>query len=42
MKYTPTESVLKYEIGEEIKLREEDIELLFEAFFSEMESKFAK
>jgi hypothetical protein len=40
MKYDPTKSVLKYKIGDEIKLKEEDFELLFKAFFSEMERKF--
>ncbi len=34
MLYDPTKSVLKYNIGDEIKLKEED---LFKVFFSEME-----
>jgi hypothetical protein len=38
----PTKSVLKYKIGDEIKLKEEDFELLFKAFFSEMERKFVE
>jgi hypothetical protein len=42
MMYDPTKSVLKYKIGDEIKLKEEDFELLFKAFFSEMERKFVK
>ncbi|SDN69576.1 hypothetical protein SAMN04487897_104114 [Paenibacillus sp. yr247] len=40
MMYDPTKSVLKYKIGDEIKLKKEDFELLFKAFFSEMERKF--
>lgn len=42
MMYDPAKSVLKYNIGDDIKLNEEDFELLFKAFFSEMESKFVK
>jgi hypothetical protein len=42
MKYDPTKSVLKYKIGDEIKLKEEDFEVLFKAFFSEMERKFVE
>jgi hypothetical protein len=42
MMYDPTNSVLKYKIGDEIKLQEVDFELLFKAFFSEMERKFVK
>lgn len=42
MKYEPSNSVLKYNIGDEIKVKEEDFELLFKAFFSEMERKFVK
>jgi hypothetical protein len=42
MKYDPINSVLKYNIGDEIKVKEEDFELLFNAFFSEMEKKFVK
>jgi hypothetical protein len=38
--YDPAKSVLKYQLGDEIKLKEEDFELLFKAFFSEMETKF--
>jgi hypothetical protein len=40
MKYDPAKSVLKYKIGDEIKLNEEDFQLLSKAFFSEMERKF--
>jgi hypothetical protein len=42
MLYDPAKSVLKYKLGDDIKLKEEDFELLFEAFFSEMERKFVK
>jgi hypothetical protein len=42
MTYDPPKSVLKYQLGDEIKLKEEDFELLFKAFFSEMETKFVK
>jgi hypothetical protein len=42
MKYDPTKSVLKYKIGDEIKLKEADFEVLFKAFFSEMERKFVE
>jgi hypothetical protein len=40
--YDPAKSVLMYQLGDEIKLKEEDFELLFKAFFSEMETKFVK
>jgi hypothetical protein len=42
MKYDPTTSILKYKIGDEIKLIEKDFELLSKAFFSEIEKKFVK
>jgi hypothetical protein len=42
MLYDPAKSVLKYKIGDEIKLTEDDFELLSKAFFSEMERKCVK
>jgi hypothetical protein len=42
MQYDPAKSVLKYKLGDEIKLKAADFELLSEAFFSEMERKFVK
>ncbi|MGG0656038.1 hypothetical protein [Rummeliibacillus pycnus] len=40
IKYKPEKSVLKIEIGDEIKLTVKDFELLSKAFLDEMESKF--
>ncbi|HWI49950.1 MAG TPA: hypothetical protein VNU45_17185 [Rummeliibacillus sp.] len=40
IKYKSEKSILKYEIGDEIKLNAEDFEQLSKAFFDEMESKF--
>jgi hypothetical protein len=40
MAYDPAKSVLKFKIGDEIRLNHEDFKLLSQAFFSEMESKF--
>jgi hypothetical protein len=40
IKYDPTSSVLKYEVGDEIKLNEKDFELISEASFAEIEKKF--
>jgi hypothetical protein len=41
IKMNPAKSVLKYEIGDKIRLNEADFSLLFEAFFSELESKYS-
>ncbi|MFB5089202.1 hypothetical protein PGC35_18745 [Psychrobacillus sp. PGGUH221] len=38
--YDHSKSVLKYQIGDEIKLRKEDFVLLSKEFFAEIESKF--
>lgn len=40
IKYDPTQSVLKYEEGKEIKVSEADFVSLSKAFFGEIESKF--
>jgi hypothetical protein len=40
IKYDPSQSVLKYEAGKEIKLNEADFVLLSKAFFAEIEKKF--
>jgi hypothetical protein len=40
IKYNPAKSVLKLQIGEEIKLMESDFVALFRAFFAEIETKF--
>ncbi len=40
IKYDPDSSVLKYRLGDEIKLSEKDFLLLYKAFFNEIESKF--
>ena len=40
IKYEPASSVLKYQVGDEIKLNESDFLLLYKAFFAEIESKF--
>jgi hypothetical protein len=40
IKYDPAKSVLKYEVGDEIKLNQKDFELISEAFFNEIEKKF--
>lgn len=39
-KYIPDKSVLKYQIGDEIKLNEADFLLIFKAFFTEIENKY--
>jgi hypothetical protein len=40
IKYSPEKSILKLQIGDEIKLTESDFVLLFKAFFADIESKF--
>jgi hypothetical protein len=40
IKYDPAKSVLKYKVGDDIKLNEEDFELLSKAFFAEIEKKY--
>ena len=40
IKYDPSNSVLKYKVGDEIKLNEADFLLLYRAFFAEIENKF--
>jgi hypothetical protein len=40
IKYDPAGSVLKYKVGDEIKINEADFVLLYKAFFTEIESKF--
>jgi len=40
IKYTPAKSILKLQVGDEIKLTESDFVLLFRAFFTETETKF--
>ena len=41
IKLSPEKSVLKYKVGDEIKLKEEDFVLLSKAFFAEIERKFS-
>ena len=40
IKYNPSKSILKIQVGDEIKLTESDFVLLFKAFFAEIETKF--
>jgi len=40
IKYNPSKSTLKIQVGDEIKLTESDFVLLFKAFFAEIETKF--
>ena len=40
IKYNPSKSILKIQVGEKIKLTESDFVLLFRAFFAEIETKF--
>ena len=40
IKFDPAKSVLKYRVGDEIKLNEADFILLSSAFFAEIEIKF--
>jgi hypothetical protein len=40
IKYSPANSVLKLQIGQEIKLTESDFVHRFTAFFAEIENKF--
>jgi hypothetical protein len=40
IKFDPARSVLKYKVGDEIKLNEAHFVLLSKAFFAEIERKF--
>ncbi len=40
IKYDPAKSVLKYKVGDEIKVTEAGFTLLYQAFFAEIKSKF--
>ena len=40
LKYNPSKSILKIQVGDEIKLTESDFVLLFKAFFAEIETTF--
>ncbi|MBI3243400.1 MAG: hypothetical protein HYZ49_14015 [Chloroflexi bacterium] len=40
IKFDPAKSVLKYKVGDEIKLNQADFLLIYKAFFAELESKF--
>jgi hypothetical protein len=41
IKMKPDKSILKYKVGEEIKLSEGDFSKLSKAFFAEIESKYS-
>ncbi len=41
IKYSPEKSVVKLQIGDEIKLTESAFAALFKAFFAEIETKFS-
>ena len=40
IKYKPENSIVKYQPGDEIKLKQEDFVKLSKAFFAEIESKY--
>lgn len=40
IKFSPAKSILKLQVGDEIKLTESDFVLLFRAYFAEIETKF--
>jgi hypothetical protein len=42
IKLNPAKSVLKYEIGDKIRVTEQDFELIAKAFFDEIEVKFGE
>jgi hypothetical protein len=42
IKLNPVKSVLKYEIGDKIRVTEQDFELIAKAFFDEIEVKFGE
>ena len=42
IKYDPAKSVMKLEVGKPIRLTESSFLALFEAFFAEIEARFAE